>query len=801
MPLRTFSKVMTLAAAASFALTWASEAVAAIPAAGGDLVRIVVADPKDPVQKACAADLQRIFTAVTGQSIDVATEPLPGRCVYIGGAPATYDLSGKLKGLEEQGIVLSISPEQIICTGTTPQGVYNAVQELLYQTGYRNIWPGRYGECLPKGPTLELGKAVEMVRNPSFELRGGHTVQMESRPGEKPKHIDPAVWTDWAARNRVNRYKGGYCHTWDYGPTRAHGWQEIAGHSIQDILLPAYEFGKKYPEEWYALFEGKRHAKHPIGTTVQPCLSNAAFVDHSTAIVLDYFHKNPNGKRYLIGHSDEPTYWCECDGCKAMDPVQFAWIHEGGTKQERYNMSDRWFTYVNTVADRVAKEFPDKWIATYSYASTRELPVRTVIAKNVMVEMTIPLVCRKHHLFDETCPDNITEATRLREWGKVSPAMSSYSYLEFAHWGIPISFFDSATDLYRSLHKVGVRHISDEIDSSADASPVYIGLWSRLMWDVDTDPNEYITDFCRIAYGAAASDMERFWRNQQEVMQNSKVAHRGYTDIERFTPAVVKASNDMIDQALTRSLTKDEIARVNRARMALLMAEYYESKTRAAATDSSAWVTSEKAREAVYQLSRDFGFPIDLFAWNALGGGEQMFMPIPVEIQDDTYKLPAEALGGELLVALPDPWHLRTDPTDVGVKENWFADGGSLDGFKPINTNAIWEDQWVGSYDGYAWYVTDVTIPETPPGKRVWILFGAVDETWKLWLCGNYIGSSKGKPMEVWDRPAAIEITNKYPPGLKVRLAVQVHDIGRAGGIWKPATIVTSEKPTAPAGK
>lgn len=788
------AKLISLVLATAFGLFSADACRAAVPAAGGDLARIVVADAADPVQKATSGDLQRIFALVTGQKIDIATESGPGRSLYIGRGPDGLDLSSKLAGLDDQGIYLSVTPERIICTGKTPQGVYNAVAELLYQIGYRSIWPGQYGECLPDGPELKLGKNIEIVHNPSFQLRGGHTVHVVGDPGEKTHHVNVEQWVDWAARNHINRLKGGYVTTWDYGSGRAHGWQEVAGHTIQDVILPAREFGKECPEEWYALFNGKRVAKNPIGTNAEPCVSNQAFVDHTTDIVLKYFRENPTAHRYMIGAADEPSYWCECDNCKALDPVQYDWVHEGGTRQERYNLSDRWFHYVNEVADRVAVEFPGKWISTYAYASTRDVPIKTPIAKNVMVEVTIPLLCRKHKLFDPTCPDNVIESNRIRAWMKVAPAISIYSYLEFADWGIPISFFDSEVDLYRSLHELGVNYISDELDTTMYASPLYMGLWGRLLWDVDTDENQYITDFCRIAYGPAAKDMEKFWRNQQEVMQNSKVKHRGYLDIVRFTPEIIAASQKMLDEAMTRSLSKDQIARVQSARMALLMAEYYVSRDVATSgKDKSVWIKVRDSREQVYKIAKDYGFSITLYAWNALGGGEQMFAPVPAEINDNVYRLPTEALGGKLLLALPDQWMFRTDPRNQGVKEKWFADGANLKGYKLISTSAAWENQWVGPYDGYAWYMTDVTIPKAE-GKRVWILFGAVDETWKVWLAGNYIGASKGEPVEIWDKPCAIEITHQYPPGVKIRLAVQVHDSAYLGGIWKPVTIVTSDK-------
>ena len=133
-------------------------------------------------------------------------------------------------------------------------------------------------------------------------------------------------------------------------------------------------------------------------------------------------------------------------------------------------------------------------------------------------------------------------------------------------------------------------------------------------------------------------------------------------------------------------------------------------------------------------------------------------------------------------MALPDEWRFRTDPQGAGEQERWFDPATDLKGFAPISIAESWEQQWVGPYDGYAWYVTDVVIPETT-AKRVWLLFMAVDEHWKAWIDGKYIGANSGDPDDIWDQPSAVEITGKYPPGRRVRIAVQVHDSEDAGGL------------------
>ena len=181
--------------------------------------------------------------------------------------------------------------------------------------------------------------------------------------------------------------------------------------------------------------------------------------------------------------------------------------------------------------------------------------------------------------------------------------------------------------------------------------------------------------------------------------------------------------------------------------------------------------------------------PLGFRLWRVEGPGpfEHDFVPLR-----SFYKALPRALTGKLLVALPDEWRFRTDPQAVGERERWFDPAADLTGFAPISVAKSWEQQGVGPYDGYAWYVTDVVIPETR-AKRVWLLFMAVDEHWNAWIDGKYIGANRGAPDDIWDQPSAVEITGKYPPGRRFRLAVQVHDSVDAGGIWQAVKITTTE--------
>jgi len=741
-----------------------------VPAVGGEIVAIVTPESPDPVEIGCALETRRIFMALTGMNIPIVTEPTSGRCLYIGITPNGTNYSRRLAKLHEDGIILDIDKNAIVCTGGTPSGVYNAVAELYYRMGCRWIWPGKYGECLPDKRPVPFPKSLKITYNPPFALRGGTMCQVEVDAPNSVRGVDVGQWTDWAAKNHYNRAKSCYTYTWNYGAERAYGWEEVSGHTTTEFLMPSTEFAA-HPE-WFALFKGKRVGMHPIGTTAMPCISNKEVQQRYIRIALEYFETHPRAKRFFIGANDEPSYWCECDGCRALDPPGTD-MSKNGT--DCLEMTDRWMYLVNLVAAEVQKKYPGKWVGVYAYASTRTLPKRVKPLPNVMIEYTLWDRCYKHSFLDKKCPINSRGASMIRKWKKIASAVSIYGYLDYDNPGIPEPFWMHDKGLYNDLYRLGVKYISDEVDTVPSVSPLLMGYRTRLQWDLSEDPVAYMKTFCKTAYGPASTDMQAFWNLQWDAVKKSPTPDPVTNDMVRYNPEMVAKSYKILDQAAAKADTDDIKARIVRARMSMDMVRLYMTKAKKD-NETSKWNEFMDIRSTILDTSKKWNLPVDYFAYQSLGSG---------------YVMPTEALNGHNLLDLPMEWPFKTDPENKGENEKWYDPASDLSTFKPISVTKTWEEQGYPGYDGYAWYITDVVIPETKD-KRVWLLFGAVDDSWTLWIDGQYITKSTADPGIVWDKPAAADITGKYTPGKKVRIAVRVGDIMAAGGMWKPVKITTS---------
>ena len=131
-------------------------------------------------------------------------------------------------------------------------------------------------------------------------------------------------------------------------------------------------------------------------------------------------------------------------------------------------------------------------------------------------------------------------------------------------------------------------------------------------------------------------------------------------------------------------------------------------------------------------------------------------------------------------------------PFFVSIASSW----------RPIYVDSHWENQRRGNvpkalksklknYDGIGWYAQSFKIPAAWKGKKIYLHFGAVDESAKLWLNGKLCGSRMFKNENDWKTPFALEITDQINWTKSTQTAiVMVTDKNGGGSIWRPVTLV-----------
>jgi hypothetical protein len=193
--------------------------------------------------------------------------------------------------------------------------------------------------------------------------------------------------------------------------------------------------------------------------------------------------------------------------------------------------------------------------------------------------------------------------------------------------------------------------------------------------------------------------------------------------------------------------------------------------------------------------------------------GEKIAFSSDIGEDGDFYVYTVLATGGQIpqgrdIVEVPEKWLFRKDPNNVGQKQSWFVSGDKNEEWKPISTHEFW-DKAIGKYESVGWYAIDLTFPPAEKReedyavgltgraverkKKVWMVFGAVDENYSLWINGTYVSDNLAAGISLWEKSLAVDITGIYKAGESNHIVVRVKNTLSAGGIWKPVRIIVEE--------
>jgi beta-galactosidase/beta-glucuronidase len=155
---------------------------------------------------------------------------------------------------------------------------------------------------------------------------------------------------------------------------------------------------------------------------------------------------------------------------------------------------------------------------------------------------------------------------------------------------------------------------------------------------------------------------------------------------------------------------------------------------------------------------------------------------------------------------LPPVWKFQIDQDDRGEQERWFARDFDHARWGDIAVPGAWDlrDEALWSYEGIAWYATEIPPGWAQPGAWQRLVFGRVNYQARVWLNGHFLGEHNNGYL-----PFEFAITQHLRAGQPNKLVVRVDNAPRDewlpggrviewvqyGGILQPVTLIT----TAPA--
>ena len=344
----------------------------------------------------------------------------------------------------------------LLVAGSTELAVEDGVWDLLYRLGYRQFFPGKDWEIIPK--TADLRIDVDAKEHPAYYVR-------RIWYGFGMSDYNKTPYADWCAKNRT---------TFGNELNTAHAYKRIISRN-KDVFV--------HHPEYLGLVAGVRKSS-------KFCISNTSLRRLVVEDALRQFEKNPALDSISVEPSDGGG-WCECDKCAKLGSI-----------------SDRAVFLANEVAEAVGKRFPDKLVGMCAY-NEHSAPPGIHVHPGVVVSVATAFL-----------KGGLTIDEILSGWAAKGARLGIYDYYSVNPWDRDLpgaargSNIKYLRDTIPKFYAKGARFMSAE--SSDNWGPNGLGYYlaGRMLWDPrEADrTDELVEDFLDRAFGSAKEPMREFYR-------------------------------------------------------------------------------------------------------------------------------------------------------------------------------------------------------------------------------------------------------------------------------------------------
>lgn len=525
---------------------------------GQSAYRIVLEPDASPSEKHAAAELQQFFKACTGVELPIAegaSEGVPMIVLGCGPVAKQLGVDPPVAALGEQGYVIRSAPPHLVIAGTRAAGTLYGVYDFLeHQLGVR--WYAPDATRTPSIKNLRLPIIDKTVR-PAFLWR--HT-----------SYAWPGSDAYFRVRQRDNDGSG--------GPDDQQGTQysfDGTCHTYFNFISPD-EFFETHPE-YFSEIDGVRRKSE-----TQLCLTNPDVLDIVTERMLKRMADDPKARQHNFSIMD----WfngCQCARCRAIN-AQYG--TEGGTQY--------WF--INQLAERTSKVYPNKLVSTLAYNFTIEPPKGLKLHPNVAVWLChIFPSCDVHPI--PACPVEATYKRLVTAWSEICAHLYIWHYAtDFMHYYCPFPNFGALAADLRFYHEHGVEGVYLQGMSAKGGGGEfsllrpYYGM--KLLWDPEQDPDALLRDFLEGYYGAAYEPLFAYIKLLQSKVDVENIHMHMY-----LNPAQGFLTDDVLQQAMelfdnAEAAVKGDavlLERVRVARMPLTYARVFPRNGYAIQNDTLTW--------------------------------------------------------------------------------------------------------------------------------------------------------------------------------------------------------------------
>jgi hypothetical protein len=241
-------------------------------------------------------------------------------------------------------------------------------------------------------------------------------------------------------------------------------------------FLPEKIFFENHPS-YYALVKNKRQP-------TQLCLSNDTVYQIIKDSVATFFKRRPTASVLSVSQDDN-TQYCTCDKCAAID------AYEGSP-------SGSMITLVN----RIAKDFPQKRIATLAYQYTRKAPLHIKPEKNVLITLC-SIECDRSAPIANKCKDFESD---LKAWGAIGATIQIWDYTtQFTNFLAPFPNLETLQPNINLFVDNNANWIFEQHSHNpSEFFELRSWLLSKFLWNPKANYQALLQEFTTNYYGVAA---------------------------------------------------------------------------------------------------------------------------------------------------------------------------------------------------------------------------------------------------------------------------------------------------------
>ena len=404
--------------------------------------------------------------------------------------------------------------DSLLISGGPNGGVLFAAYEFI-EKALGCLYLAPKTEYIPKVKRLTVADDLKIAGKPAFQMR-----RMYFGPGAHQEYMSRLRLAGGAKYRGVRsawRYGTfGGCHTFRrYAQTFPKNRTDFLSMNEKGERVPCNDYDDMGP--------GQLCLTHPeVRTAVAAQMRKLILQDRAAA----QKEGVPAPLMYHLSRNDV-IHDCVCPSCKAL------------LKKYNGNHSGVNLEFINDVARRIGREFPDVRIVTFAYMTDEVAPQGITPEKNVFIEIaqlgTEFTTGKRDSLRSISHPLNHRALKMIEEWNREKFPLMIWDYwtLYRNQFAFPYCGIKGIVDNLRYYNRIGIRLFFAETEILPGHTENFIDLrhylGSKLMLDPKADEKKIIAEFMNGYFETAAKPMMEFLELLEKAVAAEKKMFGGFS--------------------------------------------------------------------------------------------------------------------------------------------------------------------------------------------------------------------------------------------------------------------------------